>query len=79
MPDVPISSFEVNLPQNPHSALTEKRPAKSEGSFCSSKLVMPTMLTAQNGLQIKTEHEDRGYRLSLGSKPRRPRPTAAGE
>jgi hypothetical protein len=53
VPDVPISSFEVNLPQGPHSALTENLPKKSKGSYCSSKLVMPTTITAQNGLQIK--------------------------
>ena len=53
VPDVPISSFEVNLPQGPHSALTENLPARSKGSFCSSKLAMPTTITAQNGLQIK--------------------------
>ncbi len=53
VPDVPISSFEVNLPQGPHSALTENLPPKSKGSFCSSKLVMPTTITAQNGMQIK--------------------------
>jgi hypothetical protein len=53
VPDVPISSFEVNLPQGPHSALTENLPVKSKGSFCSSKLVMPTAIAAQNGLQIK--------------------------
>jgi hypothetical protein len=53
VPDVPISSFEVNLPQGPHSALTENLPKKSKGSFCSSKLVMPTTITAQNGLQIR--------------------------
>lgn len=53
VPDVPISSFEVNLPQGPHSALTENLPVKSKGSFCSSKLVLPTTITAQSGLQIK--------------------------
>ncbi|HEV3072591.1 MAG TPA: hypothetical protein VGY76_14325 [Solirubrobacteraceae bacterium] len=53
VPDVPISSFEVNLPQGPHSALTENLPKQSKGNFCSAKLAMPTTITAQNGLQIK--------------------------
>jgi len=53
VPDVPISSFELSLPQGPHSALTENLPKKSKGNFCSSNLVMPTTITAQNGLQVK--------------------------
>ncbi len=52
VPDAPVSSFELTLPQGPHSALTTDLPAKAKGSFCGSKLVMPTTLTAQSGRQL---------------------------
>jgi hypothetical protein len=42
-PDVPFSSFELNLPQGPNSALA------TSSNLCQSKLVMPTEFTAQNG------------------------------
>ena len=43
-PDAPFSSFELNFPQGPNSALA------ANANLCSSKLTMPTELTAQNGL-----------------------------
>jgi hypothetical protein len=52
VPDVPISGFEVRLPQGPHSALTENLPSKSKGNFCSTSLVMPTTIVGQNGAEI---------------------------
>jgi hypothetical protein len=52
VPDVPFSSFELTLPQGPYSALTANLPTSAHGSLCSAKLVMPTELIAQNGLQI---------------------------
>jgi hypothetical protein len=47
IPDAPVSSFVLNLPTGPHSALT------ANGSLCAKPLVMPTTITAQNGAQIK--------------------------
>jgi hypothetical protein len=49
LPDVPFESFELKLPQGPYSALA------SNGNLCTVEggLRMPTILTAQNGLQIK--------------------------
>jgi hypothetical protein len=53
VPDAPISSFELNLPEGPHSGLTAVLPAKAKGNLCGTSLVMPTTLTGQNGAQIK--------------------------
>jgi hypothetical protein len=53
VPDAPISSFELNLPEGPHSGLTAVLPPKAKGNLCGTSLVMPTTLTGQNGAQIK--------------------------
>jgi hypothetical protein len=52
VPDVPITSFELKLPQGKFSALAANLPAKAHGSFCGQKLTMPTAFTAQNGAVI---------------------------
>jgi uncharacterized repeat protein (TIGR01451 family) len=52
IPDAPISSFELNLPEGPHSGLTAVLPAKAKGSVCGTSLSMPTTITAQDGAQI---------------------------
>jgi hypothetical protein len=53
VPDVPITSFDLNLPVGPHSALTSNLPAKAHGNMCGQKLIMPTTLIAQNGVRLK--------------------------
>ena len=46
VPDVPIASFELNLPQGKYSALA------ANGNLCKTKLVMPTAFTGQDGAVI---------------------------
>jgi hypothetical protein len=46
LPDVPISSFALNLPIGPHSVLA------ANGNLCTSKLTMPTTIVAQSGAKI---------------------------
>jgi hypothetical protein len=46
VPDVPINSFEIYLPEGKFSALA------ANGNLCTQKLVMPTAFVAQNGAEI---------------------------
>ena len=47
VPDVPITVFKLNLPEGPYSALA------ANGNLCTTKLVMPTAFTGQNGAVLK--------------------------
>jgi hypothetical protein len=47
IPDVPISGFQLTLPEGSHSALA------ANGTLCKSKLLMPTTITGQNGVLVK--------------------------
>jgi hypothetical protein len=46
VPDAPVGSFELTLPQGKYSALA------ANGDLCTSKLAMPTEFVAQNGAVI---------------------------
>jgi hypothetical protein len=46
IPDAPVGSFELTLPEGKYSALA------ANGNLCTSKLAMPTEFLAQNGLKI---------------------------
>jgi hypothetical protein len=47
LPDAPIISFDLVLPEGPHSALT------ANSNLCKAKLDMPTRITGQNGAVLK--------------------------
>jgi hypothetical protein len=48
VPDVPVGTFELTLPEGPYSALA------ANGNLCNGKLAMPTEFVGQNGALIKT-------------------------
>jgi hypothetical protein len=48
VPDVPVGTFELTLPQGPYSALA------ATTNLCTSKLAMPTAFVGQNGAEIHT-------------------------
>ena len=46
VPDQPVNTFELNLPEGPYSALT------TDGNLCTQKLIMPTEFIAQNNATL---------------------------
>jgi len=48
VPDQPVGSFELTLPEGKYSALA------ANGNLCKTKLAMPTAFVAQNGAEIHT-------------------------
>jgi hypothetical protein len=59
IPDVPVGTFELTLPEEPGSALA------ANGNLCEQKLTMPTELVGQNGAEI---HQDTSIAVT-GCKP----------
>jgi hypothetical protein len=59
VPDQPVTSFELTLPEGPYSALA------ANGNLCKQKLTIPTEFVAQNGAEI---HEDSNIEVT-GCKP----------
>ncbi len=55
IPDAPISSFTLELPVGPHSALT------ATANLCTAKLLAPTAIVGQNGAKL-----DQSTRISVG-------------
>jgi hypothetical protein len=55
VPDVPFTSFELNLPQGEFAALASNLPEKDKGNLCGQNLKMPTEFLAQNGTKINED------------------------
>jgi hypothetical protein len=53
VPDAPVSSFELKLPTGKFSALGTYIPVKDGYDLCGQSLLMPTLITGQNGAVIK--------------------------
>jgi uncharacterized repeat protein (TIGR01451 family) len=65
VPDAPISSFEMTLPEGPYSLLA------APGGTCGQNLVMPTTIIAQNGRQTT-----QNTKIAVaGCTPAKPKPT----
>jgi hypothetical protein len=79
VPDAPISSFELKLPEGPHSGLTAVMPAKAKGNLCGTSLTMPTTITGQNGAQIKQNTKIKVTGCAKAKKKAKHRKTRGGK
>ena len=52
VPDAPVSTFELKLPEGPNSILGTNLPAKANYSMCGQTLTMPTTITGQDGAAV---------------------------
>jgi hypothetical protein len=53
VPDAPVSTFDLVLPEGPHSVLAANLPEKAHRSMCGQRLAMPTTITGQNGAVLQ--------------------------
>jgi hypothetical protein len=53
VPDAPVSTFELTLPESPHSILGTDIPTSANYDLCGQSLSMPTTITGQNGAVVK--------------------------
>ncbi len=53
VPDAPVTTFETNFPQGPHSILATFLPTKANYNLCGQTLNMPTLITGQNNATTK--------------------------
>ncbi len=53
VPDAPVTIFETNFPQGPHSILGTFLPTKANYNLCGQTLNMPTLITGQNNATTK--------------------------
>ncbi len=54
-PDAPFTTFETELPAGPHSILTAYVPPRENYNLCKHAPVIPTEITAQDGVVIKQQ------------------------